>query len=82
MLDYSNALFKCFTLLLEAEHDRHMKEGQTQVGICYVELYCDSGSPESPYLPPQENVSVRWDVALNKRRVAYFVLPASETELR
>ena len=29
-----------------------------------------------------KNVSVRWNVARNQRRFAYFVLPASETELR
>jgi len=30
----------------------------------------------------QEALSVRWDMALNKRRLAYFTLPSNEAELR
>lgn len=30
----------------------------------------------------QENITVRWDMGLNQKRVAYFAFPKSETELR
>ncbi|KAJ3102818.1 ATP-dependent helicase NAM7 [Phlyctochytrium planicorne] len=40
---------------LEAEHDRKLKEAQTQ-----------------------DNVVVRWDIGLNMKRIAYFVLPSWE----
>ncbi|KAJ3110729.1 ATP-dependent helicase NAM7 [Phlyctochytrium bullatum] len=40
---------------LEAEHDRKLKESQTQ-----------------------ESVVVRWDIGLNMKRIAYFVLPKLE----
>ena len=40
---------------MEAEHDRKLRESQTQ-----------------------EDVVVRWDVGLNRKRIAYFLLPKLE----
>jgi regulator of nonsense transcripts 1 len=30
----------------------------------------------------KDNITVRWDVGLNKKRIVYFVFPKDENELR
>jgi len=61
---------------LEAEYDKKMKQSQTQVRfqinvfVCKVTLFIYEGTV------------VHWDMGLNKKRVAYFLFPKSDYELR
>ena len=42
----------------------------------------DKLSPERQIRAAQENVSVRWDIGLNKKRIAYFYFTKEDNEAR
>lgn len=59
---------------LEAEYDKKMKESQTKV--CFENILFNTC-----YFN-KDGIKVRWEMGMNKKRIAYFIFPKEDNELR
>jgi len=66
---------------LEADYDKRLKETLVRgESVCVWSLEFSWCIP-SPPTPQTDNVTVRWDRALNRKFVAYFVFPRQDLHI-